>query len=319
MIFSKTLIIFIFLESIILLSSFFCLYFAYRILKKWDFNSTSTFQYSLEKSDYFVSLVLFITLLTKVILLPFFINLLDSLSYKLPGAMCAAGVISANEYGNILLVFKIFIIFLSGIWLYLYKQDKVEINFPFIKQRYGIFCLLFALFIFEIFLEYMFFSNIDTSTPVACCSIIFGVNSNSVGLPFGISIEGILILFYFIFFIITFTYFRSYNLLNSLANILFLILSFYALTYFFSTYVYALPTHKCPYCLFQKDYYFVGYIFWGTLLLGIFYSSCAYILSLITKYDFTFMYKISYIFNLIFTILCTSYVAIFYFTNGVFL
>ncbi len=319
MIVSNSLIVFIFLEILVLCSSLVALYFAQNIVRKWDFSSTLPSQYALEKSDYLVSLVLVASLFTKISLLPFFISLLDDLSYKLPGAMCAAGVISANEYGNILLLVKVLVIFISGIWLYLYKQDRLEIDFSFIKKRYYLFIFLSFFMVFEILLEYMFISRLDVNVPVACCSVIFGANSNSLSLPFGLSINSVLILFYLLFFLLTFSFFGKYYRINFIANLFFLILSFYALTYFFSSYVYSLPTHKCPYCLFQKDYYFVGYVFWGSLLLGVFYASCAYIMKLVTKQEFDYMYRLSYIFDTIFTLLCTAYVALYYMINGVWL
>jgi len=35
-----------------------------------------------------------------------------------------------------------------------------------------------------------------------------------------------------------------------------------------SPYVYELPTHHCPFCLLQREYHWLGYPLYGSLLLG---------------------------------------------------
>ena len=289
------------------------------ILTRWNFNSPSKLQYTLEKRDYFVSLILYFALSSKVVLLPFFINLLNSLSEKLPGAMCAAGVVSANEYGQILLILKVVIIFVSGTWLILNAKDKLEVNLPYIKSRYYLYLILFFLIILELVVEYLYFTNISTEEVVLCCSAIYGANSGGLTLPFGLDIFGILYLFYATWVLLFLTYIKKYLLINTLANILYLVLSFYALTYFFSTYVYELPTHKCPYCLFQKEYHYVGYLLWGSLIGGSFYAIAGLVVSRLTRFKTDYLYRNSLVLDTIFILVCTLYVVAYYLKNGVFL
>jgi len=73
---------------------------------------------------------------------------------------------NANEYGLPLLVIKIFIIFIAGIWIYINASDKKEENLPFIKPRYYIFLILFVLILIELAFEYLYFSNINTDKIV---------------------------------------------------------------------------------------------------------------------------------------------------------
>ncbi len=319
MIFSKSLVAFLFVEGTIGLLFLFSFYFAYMILTRWNFNSPSKLQYTLEKRDYFVSLILYFALSSKVVLLPFFINLLNSLSEKLPGAMCAAGVVSANEYGQILLILKVVIIFVSGTWLILNAKDKLEVNLPYIKSRYYLYLILFFLIILELVVEYLYFTNISTEEVVLCCSAIYGANSGGLTLPFGLDIFGILYLFYATWVLLFLTYIKKYLLINTLANILYLVLSFYALTYFFSTYVYELPTHKCPYCLFQKEYHYVGYLLWGSLIGGSFYAIAGLVVSRLTRFKTDYLYRNSLVLDTIFILVCTLYVVAYYLKNGVFL
>ncbi|MCD6654525.1 MAG: YfhO family protein [Sulfurovum sp.] len=319
MIFSKSLVAFLFVEGTIGLLFIFSFYFAYMILTRWNFNSPSKLQYTLEKRDYFVSLILYFALTSKVILLPFFINLLNSLSEKLPGAMCAAGVVSANEYGQILLILKVVIIFVSGTWLILNAKDKLEVNLPYIKSRYYLYLALFFLIILELFVEYLYFTNISTEEVVLCCSAIYGANSGGLTLPLGLDIVGILYLFYATWVLLFLTYIKKYWFINTAANIMYLVLSFYALTYFFSTYVYELPTHKCPYCLFQKEYHYIGYLLWGSLIGGSFYAIAGLVVSKLTRFKTDYLYRNSLVLDTIFILVCTLYVVAYYLKNGVFL
>ena len=319
MIFSKSLVAFLFVEGTIGLLFVFSFYFAYMILTRWNFNSPSKLQYTLEKRDYFVSLILYFALSSKVVLLPFFINLLNSLSEKLPGAMCAAGVVSANEYGQILLILKVVIIFVSGTWLILNAKDKLEVNLPYIKSRYYLYLALFFLIILELVVEYLYFTNISTEEVVLCCSAIYGANSGGLTLPFGLDIFGILYLFYATWVLLFLTYIKKYLFINTVANILYLVLSFYALTYFFSTYVYELPTHKCPYCLFQKEYHYIGYLLWGSLIGGSFYAIAGLVVSRLTRFKTDYLYRNSLVLDTIFILVCTLYVVAYYLKNGVFL
>jgi hypothetical protein len=41
-----------------------------------------------------------------------------------------------------------------------------------------------------------------------------------------------------------------------------------ALISFIALYFYELPTHHCPFCILQREYGYVGYLIYATLLLG---------------------------------------------------
>jgi hypothetical protein len=87
----------------------------------------------------------------------------------------------------------------------------------------------------------------------------------------------LLIIFYLLYVLIVFINIQKQALLNLIVNFLFLYIGYYAVTYFFSTYVYELPTHQCPFCMLQKEYHFIGYFIWSTLFLGTFFGVASYI------------------------------------------
>ena len=152
-----------------------------------------------------------------------------------------------------------------------------------------------------------------------CCSTIFGVNNVGAKIPFDLSISMLLIIFYLLYVLIIFINIQKQAFLNLIINFLFLYIGYYAVTYFFSTYVYELPTHQCPFCMLQKEYHFIGYFIWSTLFLGTFFGVASYILKVFINEDLNYTYKYSLIFNTIFVFICSFYVIRFYFINGVFL
>ncbi len=160
------IVVFLFIEIILFFLMFTCEISVLKVLKYWNFNATTTFQYSLEKKNYLVNTIIYFTIVVKIILFVFFVKSLDELSPLVPGAMCATGVIGANTYGNTLLLLKIFILFLLGIWIIVNKLDLESKVFPYLKEKYYLFSFIFFLICIEFILEIFYFMNIPLSVPV---------------------------------------------------------------------------------------------------------------------------------------------------------
>lgn len=316
---SNEIIIFLFVQIILFILLSIAFYFSLSIIKNWDFNKTTNKQYKLEKTSYLVILIISFTLIVKIVLFPYFAYSLDNLSNIVPGAMCAAGIVGANEFGQINLTLKILILFFIGVWLIINSLDLKEKIYPFTKKKYFLYIFIFILSIVELFLDFSFLDNISTKEPVMCCSVIFGVNNTGTKIPFDLSISNLLIVFYLLYILTTILSLQKSSFLNLIINFMFLYIGYYAVTYFFSTYIYQLPTHQCPFCMLQKEYYFVGYFIWGTLFLGTFFGISSFILKTFINKDLAYTYKYSLIFNTLFVFLCSFYVIRYYLVNGVFL
>jgi len=316
---SNEIIIFLFVQIILFILLSIAFYFSLSIIKNWDFNKTTNKQYKLEKTSYLVILIISFTLIVKIVLFPYFAYSLDNLSNIVPGAMCAAGIVGANEFGQINLALKILILFFIGVWLIINSLDLKEKTYPFTKKKYFLYIFIFILSIVELFLDFSFLENISTKEPVMCCSVIFGVNNTGSKIPFDLSISNLLIVFYLLYILTTILSLQKSSFLNLIINFMFLYIGYYAVTYFFSTYIYQLPTHQCPFCMLQKEYYFVGYFIWGTLFLGTFFGISSFILKTFINKDLAYTYKYSLIFNTLFVFLCSFYVIRYYLVNGVFL
>ena len=109
--FSNQVIVYLLSEFTLFMLLFIAFVITVTILIKWDFNSYSEYQFRLERRAYLTMTILLFVFVVKFFLLIYFVFAIDSLSLLVPGAMCAAGVISANDYGMLLLLAKLLILF----------------------------------------------------------------------------------------------------------------------------------------------------------------------------------------------------------------
>ena len=278
------------------------------ILKRYKRDSATELQYSLEKKSYLILSIIQISLIIKIILLPFFTYTLDKLSNIIPGAMCGAGVVSANTYGEPLIVLKIFLIITTMLWLTLNREDLHTKESRYFKHKMWFFIIIYIFILLEMLLELLFYTNLSTVNPVSCCSTLYTSTQDSNPLPFNISILQLISSFYLIYLALVLSaYYKKRFLFLSLC-ILFTYISYLSLVYFFSTYIYQLPTHKCPYCLLQSDYYYIGYFIYSSYILALFTSMSAVIytftpksfnISILFYSLFLFFVSINYILYLI--------------------
>ena len=316
---SNQVIVFLLSEATLFTLLFVAFVVSLKVLVKWDFESFTPFQFALERQAYLVSTIILFVFLMKFILVVYFIFSIDALSLLLPGAMCGAGVIKANIYGSYLLILKLLIVFLLTLWLYIHFYDMHTKNHKWFKHKSWLFSFIFVFIALELGLDFSYFSNIDTHLPVSCCSALFGQLEGANPLPFGLSISLLLVLFYLVYFLVVLTLKSGYTVLYIVTNILFVYIAYYAVVYFFGTYIYQLPTHKCPFCMLQAEYAYVGYLLWASLFMGTYMGLSNAVSTLwLGKKDLKSEKIVVWLLSL-FVLLCTAYVAVYYLKNGVLL
>jgi len=316
---NNEVIVYLLSETVLYLLMFVAFLATVGLLRRWNFDRFTTEQFTLENRSYLVMTIIFFVILLKVVLLPYFIYTIDKLSDLVPGAMCAAGVIKANAYGNPLLALKIIILFLSGMWISVNSIDIKAKDYPYLKVKSWFFLLIFLFLSVEFFLDIAYFTHIGTTNPVSCCSVIFGQTGGVNGLPLGLDIPKLLILFYLLFVLVFLTVLSGLALMSIVVAILFGVVAYYAVVYFFGTYIYALPTHICPFCMLQDHYYYVGYLVWGLLMLGVFLTIDRAVMQYFFKQSSNNLKRISLLLLSLFVLLCSAYVVVYYFKNGVLL
>ena len=316
--FSNEVFISLFAELLLLIFNTIALFGAIKIVKNWDFSSTSDKQYHLEKLSYLISLIITVSLLFNIFLLPYFAYTIERLSAIVPGAMCGAGVIAANNYGNPLLLLKILILFFVGLWLIINREDVKATNYPYTKKKFLFFIFIFALMLTSSILEVTYFTHISLERPVACCSVIFGFSGNN-GIPLGLSVTMLVILFYLIFALNLLFIWQKQAIPLALSSLLFLYIAYEAVIHFFGTYIYQLPTHICPFCMLEGDYYYIGYLLWGVLFVSVFFGISNAILKPILHKELASFYRLAWITQLLFVLITAAYVVIYLLQNKVWL
>jgi len=303
------------LNFVFLFFSSIAFYLSLKIYLSWDIHSTSKKQYKLEKQSYLTSVIIKYIFIIKLPIFLFFIFTLDKLSDIVTGAMCAAGIVDAATYGSYLLTLKIINLYLFGFWLIMHNKDIKEEKLPYTKQKFGLFLIIFVLFIFEIIVEVLMFNNFDISQLVSCCGTLYSSNNSSyISALFQVDNSIIVGIFYINFLVMIGFYFFKQKELFALSNVFYLLTSIIGLSIFFGTYIYELPTHHCPFCFLQQEYYHIGYLIYILLFIGTFNG----IVSGFMKDNKRSMNN-SLLFNFLYLLLVSSYPIVFYIKNGVWL
>jgi len=249
-------------------------YYGVRILQHWDLNSGSELQLELERRTYLISTVMSYILAFQLMSLFLYIYTADSLHSLLTGAMCAAGTLNINAFGYPVLILKIVNFLLAGVWLIVNHTDNKGYDYPLIKVKYELLNLLVPLLVLESCLLVAFFAGVKPDIITSCCGSLFSRESATFTGELAALPNGPMRIAFFCamaFALVSGLFFflrgRGGYLFSFSAMLAFLV-SAVSLVSFICLYVYELPTHHCPFCLLQKEYGYIGYALYATLLGG---------------------------------------------------
>lgn len=258
--------------------SFMLLYSAYygiHIIKKWDIKSGSELQLSLERKTYLISTIMVCAIIFQLASLFLFIFIADNLHSLFVGSMCAAGTLNINPYGYSTIVFKLINFLLGGIWLIINYTDNKAFDYPLIKKKYVLLLIIAPFIGTEVILQSAYFLGLKAHVITSCCGSLFsleGINITSEVISLlRLSIKKA---FYMSFGMTLLSGLYFYVRRNktgyvfALMSAVTFVVSIVSLVSFISPYFYELPTHHCPFCILQKEYGYVGYVLYVTLLGG---------------------------------------------------
>jgi hypothetical protein len=260
------------------LISFLVLYAAWygiRIIRTWDIRSGSSLQLDLERRTYLISTVVAYAFGFQLISLFLFIYTADSLCTLFTGAMCAVGTLNVNEYGYPVLILKICIFILAGLWLIVNYADNRGYDYPLIRKKYAFLIGITPLIIAETMLQSRYFLGLHPDVITSCCGSLFSGGSQNIASEISAfppkTMEVLLAFAMGITLVAGISFYRRqrggyfFSLVSgaSFAVALASVLSF------IGPYVYELPTHHCPFCLLQREYGYVGYPLYAALLIGV--------------------------------------------------
>ncbi len=248
------------------------------ILRHWDLKDGSERQLNLERKTYLISTIMGYTFGFQLFSLLLFIFTADKLSGLFIGAMCAAGTLNMNGFGYPALVFKIVNFILGGVWLIVNYADNRAVDYPLIKKKYAFLLAAVPLILCETVFQTAFFLNLDAHVITSCCGSLFSPEGRGIGSLFisTLPTAPMKVLLYAAVVLTGISgtlYYRrgrpATGYFFSSTSIITFIVAVSALISFISLYFYQLPTHHCPFCILQKDYYYAGYFLYATLAGGV--------------------------------------------------
>jgi uncharacterized membrane-anchored protein YitT (DUF2179 family) len=244
------------------------------ILLGWDLLSGSEGQLDLERRTYLVSTLVAFALVVQLLSLFLFIFTADSLHTQFVGAMCAAGSLAVNPFGYPALLVKVATCLIAGLWLVLHRADTQGYDYPLIRPKYALLLGLTPLVLLETWLQTRYLTSLKADVMTSCCGSLFGLGRQGfaaelAGLPPRLMQPTFWVAFLALMLAgLLFLRFRKGARLFALLSLGFLCAAVAALVSFFCLYIYALPSHHCPFCLLQREYGFVGYPLYAALLGG---------------------------------------------------
>ena len=258
------------ISGMILYSAFFGI----RIVRRWDIQSGSEEQLALERRTYLISTILSYVFVFQIGSLFLYIYTADSLHNLFVGAMCAAGALNVDPYGYPTFLLKILNFILAGLWLIINYTDNRAYDYPLIRKKYAMLLFLAPLITTESIVQLLYFTQMKADVITSCCGSLFSsdkgsVSSDIAAMPVKAAMAG-----FYLSLALTFSSGVVYyikgklGLLFSFASGLFFLVSCGSLISFISLYFYELPTHHCPFCILQREYGYVGYLLYASLLTG---------------------------------------------------
>ncbi len=253
---------------------------AVRVLRWWAPGRDDARQIRLESEIWLTSALLQYSLGFAILSLVLFVLAADAFSAVIVGAMCATGTLLANPFGLPALAVKAGGIFLYGYWIVLHRLDVSVESYPLVRQKYVYFLCILPWLAADTGLQTLFLASLRPDIITSCCGVIFEDGGGSGGNLFvPADPDRLLAAFYGVAFLLacggvllarTPGRWRVLRQLYGAGWVLFAALALMAVVGVFSSYIYAMPYHRCPFCILKPEYHYVGFALYGTLLPAVF-------------------------------------------------
>jgi len=265
---------------IVLILGIFACRAAVRVLRYWNPSSDSNLQITLENEIWLASTLVEYTLAFQILTLILFVLAADTFCQVIVGAMCATGALLANNFGMPALLVKIAGVFLYGFWIVLHKLDIRSATYPLVKIKYVYLLLILPLLFADITLQTLYIAYLSPDIITSCCAVVFGSSAETGrNLLEGFSQSTLLFLYYGSILVLTGMgsillkrWLLPLALVFSAGWLWFLGLATIAIITVFSSYIYAMPYHHCPFCILKPEYHYIGFALYFTLIPASFFG-----------------------------------------------
>ncbi len=271
-----------------------------RVLRFWNYGADTPLQIRLESETWLSSALMQYALVFQLLSLLLLVLAADSFSSILVGAMCATGAFLANSYGLPSLVTKIVLVFFCGYWLLLHRLDLQSETYPLVRVKNIYLLVLVPLLLLDGGIQSAYLYLLEPDVITSCCGVVFrsadsdGFNLFDpfatpvlLGIFYGVAAVLLLIgIFLHIQMKKSGSWHGGYALyLYSSLWTAFFVLALWAITVVFSSYIYAMPSHRCPFDILQPEYGYVGYPIYFVLFLASFFGGGCGVAQLVHEYS----------------------------------
>jgi hypothetical protein len=217
-------------------------------------------QHSSELRYYLLGMIGMIVLAARLLNVPIFFWMLQSLVPYCPGAMCVYGVVNVGSpYSTIALLLKLILPFIYGLWIILEVANRRQPLMPFTRNLARSFLVaLVPLVLVDSAVDVLLVSSIR---PVyaPCCSSVYDIDPPfSPSAVLGPEIGMLIVLFTICLSLVLISVQWFSERSKHLPIVTFILSITVALLYLVTLHdtlaplVLGLPDHHCPYCLFQE-------------------------------------------------------------------
>jgi hypothetical protein len=250
-----------------------------KILLYWDSDSDSEYQIDLEGRTWLAAALVESGLAVQLLSLFLLVIAATDFSGMIVGAMCATGSFLANEYGPKSLYIKIAGLFFYGFWILLHRLDLCSESSPLIRIKFIYLLILLPYLFFDSYYLISYLYNLKPDIITSCCGVIFTDKALQTNfLLMDVSTETVVGGFYLLAVVVMvmgWVLARKikakihipliWHCLYAILMTTLFLLSLVTITIYFSSYIYAMPYHNCPFDILHKEYNYIGYPIYFTL------------------------------------------------------
>ena len=266
---------------------------AVRVLRYWNPQSDSNLQIKLENEIWLASTLVEYGLGFQILTVVLFVLAADTFCQVIVGAMCATGALLANDFGMPALLVKIAGVFIYGFWIVLHKLDVSSETYPLVRIKYIYLLLILPLLVADITLQTLYILYLLPDIITSCCAVVFGTSQKTGrNLLEGFSQTTLVSLYYGSVVALTGLgvvllkrWLLPLAVLFSVGWVWFLGMATVAIIIVFSSYIYAMPYHHCPFCILKPEYHYIGFALYFTLIPASFFGITALLVGLFKNKD----------------------------------
>ena len=261
----------------------------WRIAAGWDISSTSSRQLEREQRAALVSVAVGFAMAFQILSLFLFVEAADRMHSLFTGAMCAAGTLHVNAFGYPALLVKIAAVLLCGTWLIINHADGRSPDYPLLRIKFRLLPPAALAAAAGGILFSIFATKLDPEVITSCCGVLFGGEESALskGLP-KLGPGGAQIAF---FTLVALTlaagvlHVKTHKgaMVYGAASLMMFMTSLAAILSFISPYYYQLPTHHCPFCMLQPEYFRSGYLLYVAIFAGGIFGAGTGVLALVAR------------------------------------